>query len=398
MIALRPKWEVADVIRRYGPAFLKSSGSRLSFSQQRALRELALCRTAALGGHIEECSGCGHRVISYNSCRNRHCPKCQGSRRATWLEQQMDQLLPVEYHHVVFTLPAAVTEVVYQNQKLGYTLLFRAASETLKQIAADPKHLGAEIGVTAVLHTWGQTLAFHPHLHCLATGGGLTPEGRWVSTKPGFFLPVRVLARVFCGKFLAELTRAFESGELRFFGDLAGLAAPSAFAAWRAQQAREAWCVYSKPPVQGPDVVLKYLARYVDRVAISNQRLVSLEAGHVTFRYKDYRQSGRQRQKTITLPAEEFLRRFLMHVLPPGFQKVRSYGLLANRSREEKLARCRAELAVPQENKTCDPEMAASDAVPCPACGQTAWKQIEWTPCPSLPKRLRLPIPFWDTS
>ena len=239
VIAVRPKWEVADVIRRYGQAFLdrRERESSLSFAQQRVLRELALCRTAALGGHVEECSGCAHRRISYNSCRNRHCPKCQGGQRSAWLEQQMAQMLPVEYHHVVFTLPAKVAEVVYQNQKLGYTLLFRAASETLKQIAADPKHLGAEIGFTAVLHTWGQTLTFHPHLHCLATGGGLTPEGRWVSTKSGFFLPVRVLARVFCGKFLAELTQAFDAGELQFFGDLARLAEPSAFAAWRAEQA-----------------------------------------------------------------------------------------------------------------------------------------------------------------
>lgn len=396
MIALRPQWEVADVIRRYGPAFLDRRGSSLSFSQQRVLRELALCRTAALGGHVEECAGCAHRVISYNSCRNRHCPKCQGSQRATWLEQQMAQMLPVEYHHVVFTLPSAVSEVVYQNQKLGYTVLFRAASETLKQIAADPKHLGAEIGFTAVLHTWGQSLTFHPHLHCLATGGGLTPDGRWVSTKPGFFLPVRVLARVFSGKFLAELTRAFESGELQFFGDLARLADPSAFAVWRAEQAREAWCVYSKPPVSGAEGVLKYLARYVDRVAISNHRLVSLEDGEVIFRYKDYRRGHRLR--TMTLPAEEFLRRFLMHVLPPGFQKVRSYGLLANVSREEKLTRCRAELAVPPVKIPSEMPQTRSDAPACPCCGQTVWKQIEWTPCPSLPERLRLPIPFWDTS
>ena len=309
----------------------------------------------------------------------------------------MDQLLPVEYHHVVFTLPSAVSEVVYQNQKLGYTLLFRAASETLKQIAADPKHLGAEIGFTAVLHTWGQTLTFHPHLHCLATGGGLTPDGQWVSTKPGFFLPVRVLARVFCGKFLAELTRAFESGELQFFGELARLADPSAFAAWRAEQAREAWCVYAKPPANGPEVVLKYLARYVDRVAISNHRLVSLEEGKVTFRYKDYRRGRRLR--TMTLPAEEFLRRFLMHVLPPGFQKVRSYGLLANTSREEKLARCRAELEVkaPPTIPTAEPT-TSWEAPLCPQCGQTVWIPIEWTPAPTLPDRLRLPIPFWDTS
>jgi hypothetical protein len=397
VIAVRPKWEVADVIRRYGQAFLDRRSSSLSFSQQRALRELALCRTAALGGHVEECSSCAHRVISYNSCRNRHCPKCQGSQRAAWLDQQMSQLLPVEYHHVVFTLPAAVAEVVFQNQKLGYTVLFRAASETLKQIAADPKHLGAEIGFTAVLHTWGQALTFHPHLHCLATGGGLTPDDRWVSTKPGFFLPVRVLSQVFRGKFLAELTRAWESGELRFFGDLAGLSDASTFAAWRAEQACEAWCVHSKPPVKGPEVVLKYLARYVDRVAISNHRLVSLENGEVTFRYKDYRQSGRDRQKTMTLPAEEFLRRFVMHVLPPGFQKVRSYGLLANTSREQKLSRCREELAVPLTVVALAPPPQPSDAPACPQCGQTTWHQIEWTPCPSLPERLGLPIPR-DTS
>lgn len=397
MIAFRPKWEVGDVIRHYGQAFLDRRESSLSFLQQRVLRELALCRTAALGGHVEECSGCAHRVISYNSCRNRHCPKCQGGHRSAWLDQQMAQLLPVEYHHVVFTLPSAVSEVVYQNQKLGYTLLFRAASETLKQIAADPKHLGAEIGFTAVLHTWGQTLTFHPHLHCLATGGGLTPDGQWVSTKPGFFLPVRVLARVFCGKFLAELTRAFDAGELQFFGELARLALPSAFAAWRAEQAREAWCVYAKPPANGPKVVLKYLARYVDRVAISNRRIGSLEKEAVTFRYKDYRRGRRLR--TMTLPAEEFLRRFLMHVLPPGFQKVRSYGLLANASREEKLAHCRAELEAgdPPPILTTEPA-TSSQAPPCPQCGQTAWIPIEWTPAPTLPDRLLLPIPVWDTS
>jgi hypothetical protein len=333
----RPAVEVADVIREYGAAFLARYGGTLSSGQRRTLRDLAFCRTAALGGHLQRFADCGHEEPAYNSCRNRHCPKCQATTRAAWLEREAKSLLPVEYHHVVFTLPLELAALALAQPALLYDLLFRAASATLREVAANPKRLGAQIGVLMVLHTWGQNLHHHPHVHCVVTGGGLSCNAQgiiearpcWRSCRPGFFLPVRVLSRVFRGKYLALLRQAFVQGRL------SGWAEADAFARWlRPLSARE-WVVYAKAPFGGPERVLKYLARYTHRVAISNHRLVSLADGRVSFRYKDY--ADDQQQKTMTLSAEEFLRRFVQHVLPPGFVKVRHYGLLANRSRAERL-------------------------------------------------------------
>jgi hypothetical protein len=379
----RPTLEVADVIRAQGEQFLNQYGSTLTGAQQRALRDLAVCRTAALGGHVERCADCGHERIAYNSCRNRHCPKCQTTARALWLEREAAYLLPVDYHHVVFTLPAAVADVALANPVVVYNLLFRAASQTLQQIAADPKHLGAQLGVLAVLHTWGQNLHHHPHLHCVVSGGGLSCQAngsvdaapRWVSCRPGFFLPVRVLSRVFRGKSLALLKAAFDQEQLRFPGRLAALAEPAAFARWLTPLYASDWVVYAKPPFGGPEQVLKYLARYTHRVAISNQRLVSLHEGQVMFRYKDY--ADDQRSKTMTLSAEEFLRRFVQHVLPKGFVKIRHYGLLANRHREAKLALCRRLLLVVTAAILLAPAMPAEAATPpcCPSCGGTRWQR-----------------------
>ena len=284
--------EVADVVRDQGPAFLDAFAAVLSPEQRRALRDIAECRTAARGGHVEECDRCGHRQIAYNSCRNRHCPKCQGTAAAQWVEARAAELLPVAYHHVVFTLPAALRPIAVQNPREVYGLLFRAAAETLQQIAADPQHLGAEIGFLAVLHTWGQNLQHHPHVHCVVPGGGLSPDAtRWIACRPGFFLPVRVLSRVFRGKFLALLRAAFDQGKLAFHGQLRALAEAGAFH-HRLAAAHTEWVVYAKPPFGGPEQVLKYLARYTHRVAISNRRLVASEDGAVTFRWKDYAHGG----------------------------------------------------------------------------------------------------------
>jgi hypothetical protein len=348
----RPALEVADVIRMHGEAFLARHGTALTGPQRQALRDLAVCRTAALGGHVERCADCGHERIAYNSCRNRHCPKCQALARARWLEREAEHLLPVEYHHVVFTLPAELSDLALTNPSVLYDLLFQAASATLRYVAANPKRLGAQIGVLMVLHTWGQNLHHHPHVHCVATGGGLSCDAhgvvdakpRWVACRPGFFLPVRVLSRVFRGKFLAGLRQQFAEGKLRLPGALHTLRDPSAWACWLAALHVKEWIVYAKPPFGGPEQVLKYLARYTHRVAISNHRLVKLEGGRVTFRYKDY--AAAQRHKSMTLTADEFLRRFVQHVLPRGFVKVRHYGLLANRQRAEKLTLCRRLLLV----------------------------------------------------
>jgi len=343
----RPALEVADVIRAHGEAFLAKFGGVLSGVQQQALRDLARCRTAALGGHVERCLDCGHERIAYNSCRNRHCPKCQALVRARWLEREAEHLLPAPYSHVVFTLPAELSELALANPAVVYDLLMQTAAATLREVAADPQHLGAQIGVLMVLHTWGQNLHHHPHVHCVATGGGLSCNAqgvvdaspRWLACRPGFFLPVRVLSRIFRGKFLAGLRQAQHANQLIFPKALAHLADGDAWAHWLAPLQAKDWVVYAKPPFGGPEQVLKYLARYTHRVAISNHRLVKLEDGQVTFRYKDY--ADDQRQKTLTLSAEEFLRRFVQHVLPKGFVKVRHYGLLANRQRQEKLTLCR---------------------------------------------------------
>jgi hypothetical protein len=305
---------------------------------------LAACRTAALGGHVQRCLDCGHQRIAYNSCRNRHCPKCQALARAHWLERQVQHLLPVEYYHVVFTLPTALSALVQANARLLYEVLLQAAAQTLRDVAANSKHLGARVGILLVLHTWGQNLHYHPHVHIVVTGGGLScnrqgavdAEPRWVACRPGFFLPVRILSRVFRGKFLERLRQAFDRGQLIFPTALTG---PKAFAHWLTPLYRQEWVVYAKPPFGGPEQVLKYLARYTHRVAISNQRLLSVMDGQVTFRYKDY--ADERRHKTMTLSTEEFLRRFLQHVLPRGFVKIRHYGLLAPRGRNERLALCR---------------------------------------------------------
>jgi Putative transposase/Transposase zinc-binding domain len=380
-VLARPALEVADVIRQYGEAFLDTHGGALSHSQRQALRDLARCRTAELGGHVEHCLDCGHERIAYNSCRNRHCPKCQALARAVWLDQQAQHLLPVEYHHVVFTLPAEVGALASANPALVYGLLMRSAAATLREVAANPKRLGATIGVLMVLHTWGQNLHHHPHVHCVVTGGGLSCDAsgkidaspRWVACRPGFFLPVRVLSRIFRGKFLAGLQGGFAQGTLVLRGRLAALAEPKARAAWRATLYTKDWVVYAKRPFGGPAQVLKYLARYSHRVAISNGRLLDLSEGRVSFRYKDY--ADAQRDKTMTLDADEFLRRFVQHVLPKGFVKIRHYGLLANAQREARLQACRRLLlaaAVPLPPSTED-AARVEPAQPrcCPKCGST---------------------------
>jgi hypothetical protein len=390
----RPRLEVAEVIRSCRDAFLEQYGAGLTSEQRRALDDLTACRTAALGGHVLQCPGCGHQEISYNSCGNRHCPKCQATAAARWLEAQAADLLDVPYFHVVFSLPGALGPMALVNPRVVYGLLMRAAAETLLEVAANPKHLGAEVGVLAVLHTWGQSLALHPHVHCVVTGGGLSPDGgRWVAGRANFFLPVRVLSRVFRGKFLAGLRTAFKRGRLRFPGRLAALARPGRFHRLLAETVRTDWVVYAKPPWGGPATVLKYLARYTHRAAISNRRLVALADGRVTFRWKDYAHGGKR--GTMTLEAVEFVRRFLTHVLPTGFVRVRHYGLLANRHRHEKLARCRDLLgrattpradpapAEPDPNPPPDRDAAVTPTRVCPRCG--AGRMVVVAEFPPLP-------------
>ena len=331
------------------------------------MRDLVVCRTAALGGHVWRCDECGHERVAYNACRNRHCPKCQASARAKWLDERAQELLPVEYFHVVFTIPPAIAEVARQNKKVMYGILMRASGETLKQIAADPKHLGAKIGFLSVLHTWAQNLLHHPHVHCVVPGGGLSIDGeRWISCRPGFFLPVRVLSKVFRGKLLDMTRQAFVHGELEFQGGLARLEDQEEFASHLKTAYANDWVVYAKPPFGGPQQVYKYLARYTHRVAISNHRLVSLQDGRVRFHWKD--RARRSRQRLMTLDAVEFIRRFLLHVLPKGFVRIRHYGLLANRTRRDMLARCRELMAVESaESPVCTIE-PYDDQVPCPEC------------------------------
>lgn len=336
----RPKLEVADILRRYGAAYRAEHEGLLSSTQRRVMRAITACRTAALGGHVEACDACGHRRVSYNSCRNRHCPKCQSLARAQWIEDRKSELLDCSYYHVVFTLPEEIAAIAYQNKAVIYNLLFVATAETLCTIAADPKHLGAEIGFFAVLHTWGQNLIHHPHLHCVVAGGGLSADGeRWVACRPGFFLPVRVLSRFFRRRFLELLGQAYHRGELEFFSALEALRDRKAFQRYLDPVRETEWVVYAKAPFAGPEQVLDYVGRYTHRVAISNNRLLDIEDGHVTFRWKDYRDGDAQ--KTMTLAAEEFIRRFLLHMLPPGLQRIRYYGFLGNRHRQEKLEQCR---------------------------------------------------------
>jgi hypothetical protein len=338
----RPAIEVADIFRRYGEAYRVQAGAVLSLQQRRVMTAIERCRTAALGGHVEQCDRCGHTRVWFNSCRDRHCPRCQSLARAAWIEDREADLLDCQYFHVVFTVPEDVAAIAYQNKAVVYGILFRAAAETLRTIAADPRHLGAEIGFFAVLHTWGQTLTFHPHLHCVVPGGGLSLDGtRWVSCRPGFFLPVRVLSRLFRRLLLQYLQAAFDTNQLRFFGASQALSHPQVFADHLDHTRRTEWVVYAKPPFAGPQQVLDYVGRYTHRIAIANHRLVDMEDDHVRFQYQDYRADRPQAQKTMVVAATEFIRRFLVHVLPRGFHRIRYYGLLGNRHRVAKLTRCR---------------------------------------------------------
>lgn len=339
--------EVADIFRTHGPAWREAQHSHLSLAQLKVMSAIEQCRSAALGGHVLRCEGCGADQVSYNSCRNRHCPKCQSSAARRWLDARQADLLPVEYYHVVFTLPAPIADIAYQNKAALYGLLFDIAAEVLQTIAGDPRHLGARIGATLVLHTWGSALTHHPHVHGIVPGGGIGSAGKtWVACRRGFFLPVRVLSRLFRRRFLEALQRLHDGDRLRFFGQHAHLADAAAFRAWLAPMRRCEWVVYAKRPFAGPQAVLAYLSRYTHRVAISNSRLLALDDQGVTFRWKDYRAKGRTRHKTMTLAPAEFMRRFLLHVLPSGFHRIRHYGLLANGSRKADLALARELLHV----------------------------------------------------
>ena len=378
-----PPFEVADVIRTLATADGSVPGLRLSKAQRRVMRDLAACRTAKLGGHVDACDACGEVRVSYNSCRNRHCPKCQAHQRATWLQDRCKDLLPVPYFHVVFTLPAELASLALQNKREIYGLLFATAAETLKTIAADPKHLGADIGFIAVLHTWGQTLVHHPHLHCVIPGGGLSPDAaNWISCHDRFFLPVRVLSALFRGKMLAALQQRFATDRLQFHGALADLADPARFTALCEQLRLKQWVVYAKPPFGGPAQVLKYLARYTHRVAIANSRITAADSGSVSFRYKDYDCGNRNR--VMTLAAVEFLRRFLQHVLPERFVRIRHYGFLSNRARKQKVPLCRQLIArATGHNVITAPDLEACLEVPsddhqlCPACHAGTMRRIQ---------------------
>ena len=370
----RPALEVADIFRANGPDWRREQRGHLSLGQLKVMSAIERCRTAALGGHRLQCSSCAEGQIAYNSCRNRHCPKCQGSAARAWLEARQADLLPVEYYHVVFTLPAPVSAIAYTNKEKLYGLLFDLAAETLRTIAADPKHLGARIGVTLVLHTWGSQLTHHPHVHGIVPGGGLALDAdRSVPCRKGFFLPVRVLSRYFRRRFLQELQELHRRGELRFFGEHAELTDPTRFAAWLAPLREVEWVVYAKRPFAGPEAVLAYLSRYTHRVAISNSRLIAHDERGVSFRWKDYRQKGATRYKTMTLAAEEFMRRFLLHVLPRGFHRIRHYGLLGNAQRKIQLTTARALLQAPADHLPCARTVGSSPSTTatflCRHCG-----------------------------
>jgi hypothetical protein len=400
--------EVQDIFRACGPAWRKANTGHLSLGQLKVMAAIERCRTAALGGHVAACEDCGHIHVAYNSCRNRHCPKCQGAAARDWLAARRAELLPVSYFHVVFTLPAAIADIAYQNKARVYGILFRAASETLLTIAADPKHLGARIGITAVLHTWGSAMTHHPHIHCIVPGGGISlatgeegasPTGtentqRWIACRPGFFLSVRVLSRLFRRLFLEKLAAARDDGSLRFFGEHLGLADRAEFAAFVARLRKTEWVVYAKRPFAGPDAVLAYLSRYTHRVAISNRRLVAFDGQSVTFKWKDYRAKAADRQKIMTLEATEFIRRFLLHVLPKRFHRIRHYGLFANGGRADNLARARELLNVETAHDAKasgehdkDGNNAAAPR-PCPACGGTMILIETFGPA-QLPRRPR---------
>jgi AcrR family transcriptional regulator len=391
-----PTLEVADIFRHFGPAYRHTHADSLYRGQRRAMSAIELCRTAALGGHVEQCDACGHQRISFNSCRNRHCPKCQSLARAQWLEARQAELLNgVEYFHVVFTVPEPIAAIAFQNKKALYDILFHASAESLRTIAADPEHLGAEIGFFTILHTWGQNLLHHPHVHCVVPGGGISPDGeRWIACRPGFFLPVRVLSRLFRRLFLEQLHQAFRAGQLHFYSQLEPLRDAKAFAAYLTPAVQAEWVVYAKRPFGSAEHVLRYLGRYTHRVAISNNRLLSLEHGQVTFLWKDYKHGAGK--KTMSLPADEFIRRFLLHVLPDGFKHIRSYGLLANCCREAKIATCRRLLGsaaplVEQPSASEDyrdryERLTGNSLRDCPICGKGQMLCIETFPVGSLPR------------
>jgi putative transposase/transposase-like zinc-binding protein len=372
----RPSLEVADIFRDHGPAWRRANAGHVSLGQLKVMAAIESCRTAALGGHVARCEDCTHTTIAYNSCRNRHCPKCQGAAARQWLTEREAELLPVPYFHVVFTLPAAIADLAYQNKAVIYDLLFKASAETMLTIAADPKHLGARIGLTAVLHTWGSAMTHHPHVHMIVPGGGLSPDGtRWTTGRPNFLLPVRVLSKLFRRLLLEKLATAHAARRLRFFGDRADLADGDVFAAFLAPLRKTRWFVYAKRPFAGPQAVLTYLSRYTHRVAISNHRLIRADDTGVTFTWKDYRVEGGERCKTMKLTIDEFIRRFLIHVLPPGFHRIRHYGLFATSGRAHNLAQARALLGLRQlPRETAAAEPADTDATPrlahpCPCCG-----------------------------
>src|SRR6266403_1102463 len=359
----RPTLQVADIFRDHGPAWRRANAGHVSLGQLKVMSAIERCRTAALGGHVARCEKCEHTHIAYNSCRNRHCPKCQGAAAQAWLADREAELLPVPYYHVVFTLPAPIADIAYQNKAQIYAILFKATAETLITIAADPKHLGVRIGLTAVLHTCVSAPTHHLHLHCIVPDGVLSPAcpgqrsggEHWISCRPGFFLPARVLSRLFRRLSLEKLAAAHDAGRLHFFGDHAPLAERRAFAAYLAPLRKIEWVVYAKRPFAGPQAVLAYLSRYTHRVAIANSRLIAVDDNGVTFRWKDYRAKGRERQKVMTLASDEFIRRFLIHVLPGGFHRIRHYGLLANGGRAENIARARELLAVsPTQSEPAD--------------------------------------------
>ena len=364
----RPALEVADIFRGHGSAWRQANTGHVSLDQLKVMSAIESCRTAALGGHVARCEDCAYTTIAYNSCRNRHCPKCQGAAAKEWLTEREAELLPVPYFHVVFTLPAVIADIAYQNKAVIYDILFQASAETLTTIAADPKHLGARIGMTSVLHTWGSALTHHPHVHMIVPGGGISLDGsRWVACRPGFLLPVRVLSRLFRRLFLARLAAAHK--QLQFFGNHAPLANAQAFAACLAPLRKTEWIVYSKRPFGGPEAVLAYLSRYTHRVAISNSRLIAFDQEGVTFKWKDYRIEGRDRYKVMTLATNEFIRRFLIHVLPRGFHRIRHYGLLAKTSCADNIARASELLAVPKHQAEPADATDGNDPHPCPHCG-----------------------------
>ena len=376
----RPALEVADIFRDFGPAWRHANAGHVSLDQLKVMSAIERCRTAALGGHVARCENsiCGHTTIAYNSCRNRHCPKCQGAAARDWLADREAELLPVGYFHVVFTLPGPIAKIAFHNKRVIYDLLFKASAETMLTIAADKKHLGAKIGITSVLHTWGSAMTHHPHVHMIVPGGGISPDGsRWVSCRPNFFLPVRVLSRLFRRLFLQMLVAAHADGRLKFFGAHTGLADKAQFARFLRPLRKSEWVVYAKQPFGGPEAVLAYLSRYTHRIAISNHRLIKADETGVTFNWKDYRVEGPDRYKTMTLPVDAFIRRFLAHVLPKRFHRIRHYGLLANGNRAANVAQARELLNVPaavpdddsEPDNTEDKDHVETARTPCPYCG-----------------------------